>query len=103
LSENLENEKKILFKIYKDKQDEFKKIYKETNEKEYKERRKILDEHLKFLKLNNIDLYRETTRKNKEFYYLDDLTEFELENLKKTDKRIYIDLGKTNLIYALND
>ena len=40
--------------------------------------------------------------KGKEFYYIEDLTETELNELKKTDKKIYIDQGKTELICALN-
>jgi hypothetical protein len=99
LSENKESS----YKFYKKQQEEIKEIYKCANEYQYNERTKIFNEYLKFLKENNMDAYRKISRKNKECYYLDDLTETELEELRNTDKRIFIDLGKTNLIYALND
>jgi hypothetical protein len=103
---NLSEKKESLYKFYGEQNEKIKKIkkmYIDENESQNKERSKIFEEYLKFLKKNNTDAYRKIIRKNKECYYLDDLTENELEELRNTDKRIFIDLGKNNLIYALND
>ena len=49
-----------------------------------------------------MDEVRKLERKDKEFWYLDDLTDAEIENLHK-ENILYIDQGKGNLIYVLND
>jgi len=100
---SLSEEKENLYKFYKKQQDKIKEIYKDANDHQYKERQKIFVDYLKSLKENNMDAYRKVSRKNKACYYLDDLIETELEELRNTNKKIFIDLGKTNLIYALND
>jgi hypothetical protein len=57
---------------------------------------------MKYLEKYKIDKYRVLNRKNKEFYYYDDLTENELEEFKN-EKKLYCDPGKTKLLYILND
>ena len=51
---------------------------------------------------NEEDELKKINRRNKEFYYLEDLVDVELKEVE-TSKKIYIDQGKCRLIYALND
>ena len=75
---------------------------KQKYEKQKVENQKKYKENLEYLKNNKNDEYRIIIRKNKECYYLDDLTDAELEEVKK-EKKIYMDLGKHQLTYSLND
>jgi hypothetical protein len=94
--------KKQLKRIEIEKQEE-----KVKNVKIFSERKKLENTEQKnlIIKLREegkFDDIRKIERKNKEFWYIDDLTDKELENLNK-EKLLYIDQGKGNLIYVLND
>ncbi len=87
-------------KIKKEKEKERNEKFREDKKnrvREFKEKLKNLKDDGKEDELKIIN------RKNKEFFYIDDLTENELNELKETKKKLYIDQGKTELICALND
>ena len=96
INEKLTNIEKLK-KEKKDAKNQKTKELKAQKQKEYKENIKKLKEE------KNEDELKKINRKNKEFYYIEDLTENELDELKNTQKIIYIDQGKTELIYALNE
>ena len=79
----------------KDKDKENKIKIKNENKQIFKNKLKQLENENKF------DDLRKLKRYDKEFYYLDDLTDGELKQID-VKKIIYIDQGKTNLIYSLN-
>ena len=90
-------------KYKNDKNNEDKK--KKQDEKD-KKREKIKENKTKYKELKKDgkdNEIKEINRKVKEFYYIDDLSETEKEELKKNTKILYIDQGKTNLIYVLNE
>ena len=79
----------------KDKDKENKIKIKNENKQIFKNKLKQLENENKFDDLMKLKRY------DKEFYYLDDLTDGELKQID-VKKIIYIDQGKTNLIYSLN-
>ena len=94
---------KMQKKINEDKKEEEnekkKKEYGENKKKEKENKNEII---MKLKEENKMDEVRKLERKDKEFWYLDDLTDAEIENLNK-ENILYIDQGKGNLIYVLND
>ena len=91
-----------LYKKYKNKKEEDKKIKDKYYKEEYLKKQNLNKIELEKYKITDIDKYREIIRKNKEFYYLNDLIDTELNELKNTDKKLYIDQGKNELLYILN-
>ena len=86
----------------KEKEDKNKKKQKEKKEKIKEQKIKVKEQIKKLKEENNTDELKIIGRKNKEFYYITDLTKKELEELK-ISKKLYIDQGKTELIYVLNE
>ena len=83
-------------KIKKEKEKEQKEKEKQAKEK-YKEYIKKLKEE------KNEDELKKINRRDKEFYYLEDLIREEIEELDKNkDKILYVDQGKIELFYMLH-
>jgi hypothetical protein len=96
LNDKIEEKNKIKTETDKNKNNKSKEDKKKYAQ-EFKNKIKKLKEE------GNEDEIKIINRKNKEFHYLEDLTETELAELKGTVKKIYIDQGKTQLICALNE
>lgn len=96
--EKIKKEMKIFEENKKKEKDDKTKKYKEMKAKENEKEKELIK---KLKEEENFDELKKITRKEKEFWYLDDLTDTELEQLR-TEKIIYIDQGKGNLIYVLN-
>ena len=86
--------KEINKKKKKDTEIDKKKIYVKQYIENKKEQIKKLEEE------NKLDEIKKIQRKYQEFFYIDDLTEPELKELENAQK-MYFDLGKTRLFYAL--
>ena len=96
---------KILEEIKKHKKDkelEKKNLECEKNKEKVKNSEKFKEKIKKLKENNEEDELKKINRRNKEFYYLEDLVDVELKEVE-TSKKIYIDQGKGRLIYALNN
>ena len=104
LNNKINVEKKKEVNIYKKEKEKENVIKKAISNEIQKENKKKFKKNIETLKENNkIDELKIINRLNKEFYYLNDLTESELDELRDEEKILYIDQGKTELIYVMNE
>lgn len=95
---DIQNREKQVKKEKDQKKKEKDKTRKEQEKEEKNKYKQYID---KLKKENNTDELKKIERKNSEFYYITQLTNKELNELK-ISKKLYIDQGKTELIYVLN-